>query len=543
MTEPEVGTEAKVEQKAEMEEECEAGSAEDKMPDLEKENEEVCNNTDGAKATQSPGSDNNNPEKLEEISKEETAAENNNEMEKNEEANDAASENIKNKDDAKENKELNENEKANVEINENCKENVETSENGKENVETNENCKENVERNENKKGNTKIKTGKEETENDVSDVVEDMSLKVEAAATVGKKKGPKEKNTVTPNKGSKRQSTGDASEGDVPVPEGWSRVVVQRITGASAGKLDVYYFSPLGKKLRSKKETCAHCEKNNIEVDLSMIVFSQKTATGDTRVARAGRGTPKTPKTASPKTPKSPKVPKTAKTPKTPKIPKSETGKKRKVAGKTEGFPRPVLNDFRVEEEGSNLSETSVESYSGPLMKKAKGEDKKSEYFKIKGDTLGRVRLKATAKWNPPRSPFNLFQESLYHDPWKLLVGTIFLNRTTGEEALGKNILWEFLERWPTPEDTVKASWEEIANIIQPLGLHEKRAKMIIRFSEEFLTKDWIYPKELHGIGKYGNDSYRIFCVNEWRKIRPSDHMLNFYIDWLWDNHRYLGVD
>ncbi|KAG7155269.1 methyl-CpG-binding domain protein 4-like 2 [Homarus americanus] len=39
---------------------------------------------------------------------------------------------------------------------------------------------------------------------------------------------------------------------------------------------------------------------------------------------------------------------------------------------------------------------------------------------------------------------------------------------------------------------------------------------MLIRFSEEYLTKDWIYPKELHGIGKYGNDSYRIFCVNEW---------------------------
>lgn len=52
-----------------------------------------------------------------------------------------------------------------------------------------------------------------------------------------------------------------------------------------------------------------------------------------------------------------------------------------------------------------------------------------------------------------------------------------------GEEALGKNILWQFLERWPTPEDTIKASWEEMAALIQPLGLHEKRAKMIIRFS------------------------------------------------------------
>lgn len=33
----------------------------------------------------------------------------------------------------------------------------------------------------------------------------------------------------------------------------------------------------------------------------------------------------------------------------------------------------------------------------------------------------------------PPRSPYNLIQESLFHDPWKLLVATIFLNKTTGK--------------------------------------------------------------------------------------------------------------
>ncbi|MPC17583.1 Methyl-CpG-binding domain protein 4 [Portunus trituberculatus] len=118
-----------------------------------------------------------------------------------------------------------------------------------------------------------------------------------------------------------------------------------------------------------------------------------------------------------------------------------------------------------------------------PLSKRARRDDRKSEYFKTKGDKLSRVRLKSGTRWTPPRSPFNLFQESLYHDPWKLLVGTIFLNRTTGEEALGKNILWKFLDKWPTPEETIKASWEELAAVIQPLGLHEKRAKMIIRFS------------------------------------------------------------
>ena len=32
----------------------------------------------------------------------------------------------------------------------------------------------------------------------------------------------------------------------------------------------------------------------------------------------------------------------------------------------------------------------------------------------------------------PPKSPHSLVQEQLYSDPWKLLVATIFLNRTTG---------------------------------------------------------------------------------------------------------------
>ena len=41
---------------------------------------------------------------------------------------------------------------------------------------------------------------------------------------------------------------------------------------------------------------------------------------------------------------------------------------------------------------------------------------------------------------------------------------------------------------------------------------------MVCVFLEEYLTKQWRYPIELHGIGKYGNDSYRIFCLGEWRE-------------------------
>ena len=46
---------------------------------------------------------------------------------------------------------------------------------------------------------------------------------------------------------------------------------------------------------------------------------------------------------------------------------------------------------------------------------------------------LSPPRRKAFKKWTPPRSPFYLVQETLFHNPWKLLVATIFLNKTSGE--------------------------------------------------------------------------------------------------------------
>ncbi|XP_074406367.1 methyl-CpG-binding domain protein 4 isoform X3 [Zonotrichia albicollis] len=58
---------------------------------------------------------------------------------------------------------------------------------------------------------------------------------------------------------------------------------------------------------------------------------------------------------------------------------------------------------------------------------------KTSPYFssKYSKEALSPPRRKALRKWTPPRSPFNLIQETLFHDPWKLLIATIFLNKTS----------------------------------------------------------------------------------------------------------------
>ncbi|XP_048643098.1 methyl-CpG-binding domain protein 4 isoform X1 [Marmota marmota marmota] len=167
---------------------------------------------------------------------------------------------------------------------------------------------------------------------------------------------------------------------------------------------------------------------------------------------------------------------------------------------------------------------------------------KTSLYFssKYNREALSPPRRKAFKKWTPPRSPFNLVQETLFHDPWKLLIATIFLNRTSGKMAIP--VLWEFLEKYPSAEVARTADWKDVSELLKPLGLYDLRAKTIIKFSEEYLTKQWKYPIELHGIGKYGNDSYRIFCVNEWKQVHPQDHKLNKYHDWLWENHEKLSL-
>jgi len=66
------------------------------------------------------------------------------------------------------------------------------------------------------------------------------------------------------------------------------------------------------------------------------------------------------------------------------------------------------------------------------LTKNSKSSCKKiilSKYFTAKKSQPLIVLSGNMKQWTPPKSPYNLIQESLYHDPWKLLVASIFLNR------------------------------------------------------------------------------------------------------------------
>jgi hypothetical protein len=52
--------------------------------------------------------------------------------------------------------------------------------------------------------------------------------------------------------------------------------------------------------------------------------------------------------------------------------------------------------------------------------------------------------------WEPPASPYGLIEEELYHNPWKLLLACMLLNKTSGKQARSQGVtLGGGGVRWP----------------------------------------------------------------------------------------------
>jgi methyl-CpG-binding domain protein 4 len=102
--------------------------------------------------------------------------------------------------------------------------------------------------------------------------------------------------------------------------------------------------------------------------------------------------------------------------------------------------------------------------------------------------------------------------------------------------------MWKFFERYPTPTAASAAHVDDIVDMIDPLGLSKRRSRALIRMSYDYINEDWRDdPAVLYGVGKYASDAYRIFCLGEWKDVRPKDHALNDYHNWLKkENHNTL---
>lgn len=189
-------------------------------------------------------------------------------------------------------------------------------------------------------------------------------------------------------------------------------------------------------------------------------------------------------------------------------------------------------------------------------------------------------------------SEFGLVQEKLAHDPFRLLIATIFLNKTRGKVAIP--VLYQLFGKYPTPADLASANTSDIAEMMQCLGLQNTRAKKCVELSRKWLetppTKGVRYrrlhypkhkdgsdikPREtvdeddsriaweaahLPGIGPYALDSWRIFCrdemrglakdwkgtgasnsdfVPEWKTVLPQDKELRAFLAWMWLKEGY----
>lgn len=96
----------------------------------------------------------------------------------------------------------------------------------------------------------------------------------------------------------------------------------------------------------------------------------------------------------------------------------------------------------------------------------------------------------------------------------------------------------EFFSRWPSAEAAAAADQIVISDLIKTLGLADRRAKTLVKMSQDYLAKPWQDdPRVLYGIGEYAHAAYQIFCLHQWALIpEPKDGALKKY--WKWINNK-----
>ena len=137
-------------------------------------------------------------------------------------------------------------------------------------------------------------------------------------------------------------------------------------------------------------------------------------------------------------------------------------------------------------------------------------------------------------KWKPPKSPIGMLQEDLWPDVWKILVACILHNQTSRKQV--NKVYPRLFDLYPNAAQMAKANVESLAELLRPLGLYNRRAKSLKRFSEEYHNKNWTLPSQLYACGKYADDCYSVFCTGDWKKVQTEDGSLKRYVSWLYES-------
>tara|TARA_E500000305_G_C3906986_1_gene181480 strand:- start:208 stop:636 length:429 start_codon:yes stop_codon:yes gene_type:complete len=120
-----------------------------------------------------------------------------------------------------------------------------------------------------------------------------------------------------------------------------------------------------------------------------------------------------------------------------------------------------------------------------------------------------------------------LLQEIYQQDGWKMLTCCMLLNLTNRKQV--DTIRDELFSKYPTPKDMMNANQSELANLLKPLGLYNRRAKSLKKMSEGYV-KGFKSVDELYGIGQYAVDSWEIFQNNN-KNVNPTDKVLLSYLN------------
>jgi methyl-CpG-binding domain protein 4 len=111
---------------------------------------------------------------------------------------------------------------------------------------------------------------------------------------------------------------------------------------------------------------------------------------------------------------------------------------------------------------------------------------------------------------------------------WQHMVAVIMLNQT-GRKPV-KTVFPIFMDRWSHPLEFLKATEQEVKDVIWSLGMVNVRYKRLCKMTEDFVTWKCDDATELYGIGKYGSDSYEIFFKQNYR-VEPTDKELIRYLE------------
>ena len=111
---------------------------------------------------------------------------------------------------------------------------------------------------------------------------------------------------------------------------------------------------------------------------------------------------------------------------------------------------------------------------------------------------------------------------------WKHMVAVMCLNLTYRKQV--KTVLPKLFKKYPNPVAFIRGRQKTQENLLKPLGMWKVRTKRLRNMSVEFLSWNGKEASDLHGIGKYGSDSYQIFFMNN---VPPNvqDKELRKYID------------